>query len=61
MIDVDGGNNLMYLPLDKIIKPSNPSNYQDNKERNDNSANQLSDKLKLDRNTFDPRKRQVYE
>ena len=65
MIDVDGGNNLMYLPLDKIIKPSNPSNpsnYQDNKERNNNnSTNQLSDKLKLDRNTFDPRKRQVYE
>ena len=34
MIDVDGGNNLMYLPLDKIIKQTNPSNYQDNKERN---------------------------
>ena len=59
MIDVDGGNNLMYLPLDKIIKPSTSSTGKENDNRNDKSS--LSDKLNLDRNTFDPRKRQTYE
>ena len=59
MIDVDGGNNLMYLPLDKIIKPSTSSTAKENDNRNDESS--FSDKLNLDRNTFDPRKRQTYE
>ena len=59
MIDVDGGNNLMYLPLDKIIKPSTSSTGKENDNRNDESS--FSDKLNLDRNTFDPRKRQTYE
>ena len=59
MIDVDGGNNLMYLPLDKIIKPSTSSSGKENDNRNDDSS--FSDKLKLDKNTFDPRKRQTYE
>ena len=59
MIDVDGGNNLMYLPLDKIIKPSTSSTGKENDNRNDESS--FSEKLNLDRNTFDPRKRQTYE
>ncbi|MED5274606.1 MAG: FtsH protease activity modulator HflK, partial [Pseudomonadota bacterium] len=61
MIDVEGGNNLMYLPLDKIIRPSNTLNNQNNEGRDGSDVDALTDKLKLDRNTFDPRKRQVYE
>ena len=60
-IDVEGGNNLMYLPLDKIIRQSNTLNNQNNKGRDGSDVDALTDKLKLDRNTFDPRKRQVYE
>ncbi len=59
MIDVDGGNNLMYLPLDKIINPSTSSTSRGNDNKNTDSN--FSDKLKLDKNTFDPRKRQTYE
>ena len=59
MIDVDGGNNLMYLPLDKIINPSTSSASREND--NKNTESNFTDKLKLDKNTFDPRKRQTYE
>ena len=60
MIDVDKGNNLMYLPLDKIIN-SNTTNNENNTSRNQGSQNPFSEKLKLDKNTFDPRKRKKYE
>ncbi|MEC9206131.1 MAG: FtsH protease activity modulator HflK [Pseudomonadota bacterium] len=59
MIDVDGGNNLMYLPLDKIINPSS-SNDNQNTNRNEQKKS-FTEKLQLNKNTFDPRKRKAYE
>ena len=59
MIDVDKGNNLMYLPLDKIINPSS-SNDNQNTNRNEQKKS-FTEKLQLNKNTFDPRKRKAYE
>ena len=59
MIDVDGGNNLLYLPLDKIIKPSTSSTTEGGSQPR--TTESFTDKLKLDRQTFDPRKRKIYE
>ena len=61
MIDIDGGNNLLYLPLDKILESTkqstSPSN-QINKMTDDNKS--LSEKIRLNRDSFNSRKRSLY-
>ena len=58
MIDIDGGNNLLYLPLDKILESKNNQNNRDiNKDSKDNT---LLDKIRINRESFDKRKRNLY-
>lgn len=59
MIDVDGGNNLLYLPLDKILEPRmiGGSNNTDANVVNNNS---LSNKIQRSRDNFNSRKRDLY-
>ena len=45
MIDVEGGNNLLYLPLDKMIQPSAPSASTDTSTSAGINTRQVSDRL----------------
>ena len=61
MIDVDGGNNLMYLPLDQLVNKnrSEQKNSANISNRNDESNNIL-DRINDNKNTFNLRKRDLY-
>jgi membrane protease subunit HflK len=62
MIDIDGGNNLIYLPLDKILestKQSTSSSKQINRMSNGGDKS-LSEKIRLNRDSFNSRKRNLY-
>ena len=63
MIDVEGGNNMMYLPLDQLINRNQP------KIANQNGGNQSStgvdntsimDRITSNKNNFNLRKRDLY-
>ena len=63
MIDVEGGNNMMYLPLDQLINRNQP------KAENQNNGNQSSagvgstsimDRINSNKNNFNLRKRDLY-
>lgn len=57
MIDVDGGNNLMYLPLDQLINRNTPRYNDDVTDQdNDNIMNQINN----NKNNFNLRKRDLY-
>jgi modulator of FtsH protease HflK len=61
MIDIDGGNNLLYLPLDKILestKQSTSSSNQINRISDDDKS--LAEKIKSNRDSFNSRKRNLY-
>jgi len=61
IIDVDGGNNLLYLPLDKILestKQSSSSSNKINKMSDDDES--LSEKIQSNRDSFNSRKRNLY-
>ena len=58
MIDVDGGNNLMYLPLDQLIK-RNPSKSYDNNLEQDNDSS-IMNQINNNKNNFNSRKRDLY-
>ena len=57
MIDIEGGNNLMYLPLDQLIN--------NNQARNDNVRQQtenevtIMDRINANKNNFNLRKRDL--
>ena len=62
MIDIDGGNNLIYLPLDKILestKQSTSSSQQTNRMSNGGDKS-LSEKIRSNRDSFNSRKRNLY-
>lgn len=44
MIDVEGGNNLLYLPLDKIVKSGDANSPFSQQNISDNNARQLTDR-----------------
>ena len=58
MIDIEGGNNLMYLPLDQLIN--------NNQARNNNESQQtenevtIMDRINANKNNFNLRKRDLY-
>ena len=60
MIDVDGGNNLLYLPLDKILEPrmQNSSNRSSSGTSNENKNKKK--KIQRSRDGFNSRKRDLY-
>tara|TARA_Y100000748_G_C15404408_1_gene452824 strand:- start:745 stop:945 length:201 start_codon:yes stop_codon:yes gene_type:complete len=64
MVDVEGGNNLLYLPLDKLMesKSKSPegSNNLSSPDISRNNMNSLSDKIRNNRNSFNSRKRDLY-
>jgi membrane protease subunit HflK len=60
MIDVEGGNNLLYLPLDKIMDSRSISSGSSIKAEPDNMRNSLSDKIRNNRDSFNSRKRDLY-
>ncbi len=59
MIDIDGGNNLMYLPLDKIIS-STPQQQSKSPRYGSESSDSLSDKIESNKDSFNLRKRDLY-
>ena len=61
MIDVEGGNNLLYLPLDKLMDPKStkPGGLTSTIEP-DTMRNSLSDKIRNNRDSFNSRKRNLY-
>ena len=60
MIDVDGGNNLLYLPLDKILEPRMQNNSNGSNSGSSNTNNSLSEKIRSSRDNFNSRKRDLY-
>tara|TARA_B100000941_G_scaffold69861_1_gene47267 strand:+ start:9878 stop:11014 length:1137 start_codon:yes stop_codon:yes gene_type:complete len=60
MIDLEGGNNLLYLPLDKILEDKRSDDKSSINNENSNTTNSLVDKIRMNRDSFTNRKRDVY-
>ena len=60
MIDIDGGNNLLYLPLDKILEPRMQNSSNTSNSGNSDSSSSLSEKIQRSRDSFNSRKRDLY-
>ena len=60
MIDLEGGNNLLYLPLDKILEDKRNDNESSPNNENSNTTNSLVDKIRMNRDSFNNRKRDLY-
>ena len=60
MIDIDGGNNLLYLPLDKILEPRMQNSSTMGNSGSSSNKNSLSDKIQNSRDSFNSRKRDLY-
>ena len=62
MIDIEGGNNMMYLPLDQLInRNQNRSNLdQDIQSSTTNSTPSILDRINDNKNNFNLRKRDLY-
>ena len=62
MVDIEGGNNMMYLPLDQLInRNQNRSNLdQDIQSSTTNSTPSILDRINDNKNNFNLRKRDLY-
>ena len=63
MIDVEGGNNMMYLPLDQLINRNQPKiTNQDNGNQSPSGVDNTSimDRITSNKNNFNLRKRDLY-
>ncbi len=60
MIDLEGGNNLLYLPLDKILEQKKSSDSDNSTNNSRQSQNGLIDKIRMNRESFSNRKRDLY-
>ena len=61
MIDVDGGNNMMYLPLDQLITRSKTKNSDEEVDMNTSDNNtSIMDRINNNKNNFNLRKRDLY-
>jgi membrane protease subunit HflK len=60
MIDIDGGNNLLYLPLDKILEPRMQNSSTMGNSGSSSTNNSLSEKIQNSRDSFNSRKRNLY-
>ena len=60
MIDLEGGNNLLYLPLDKILEQKKSSDSDNSTNNSRESQNGLIDKIRMNRESFSNRKRDLY-
>ena len=61
MIDVEGGNNMMYLPLDQLIN-RNQSKINNNEtlDQSLDSDTSIMDRINSNKNNFNLRKRDLY-
>ena len=62
MIDVEGGNNMMYLPLDQLIN-RNQSKINNNETLDqslDSDNTSIMDRINSNKNNFNLRKRDLY-
>ena len=62
MIDIDGGNNMMYLPLDQLIN-RNQNRTQSNQDMQSSTTNNnqtILDRINDNKNNFNLRKRDLY-
>ena len=60
MIDIDGGNNLLYLPLDKILEPRMQNSSTMGNSGSSSTNDSLSEKIQNSRDSFNSRKRNLY-
>ena len=60
MIDLEGGNNLLYLPLDKILEDKRSDESDSSMGENSKNTDSLVDKIRMNRDSFDNRKRDLY-
>ena len=62
MVDIEGGNNMMYLPLDQLInRNQNRANSdQDIQSSTTNSTPSILDRINDNKNNFNLRKRDLY-
>lgn len=62
MIDVEGGNNMMYLPLDQLINrnQNRSKSDQDMKSSTTNTTPSILDRINDNKNNFNLRKRDLY-
>ena len=60
MIDIEGGNNLLYLPLDKILESKKKDDELIDATSSNTSQNSLIEKIRRNRDSFSNRKRDLY-
>ena len=60
MIDIEGGNNLLYLPLDKILESKKKDDEVIDATSGNNNQNSLIEKIRRNRDSFSNRKRDLY-
>ena len=60
MIDLEGGNNLLYLPLDKILEDKRTNESDSVSTQNSSNNTSLVDKIRMNRDSFNNRKRDLY-
>ena len=58
LIDIEGGNNLMYLPLDQLINNKQPKNNNEMQEPDNDTS--IMDRINANKNNFNLRKRDLY-
>jgi membrane protease subunit HflK len=58
MIDIEGGNNLMYLPLDQLIN-NNQARINNGSQQTENEDT-IMDRINANKNNFNLRKRDLY-
>ena len=58
MIDVDGGNNLMYLPLDQLVNRNSAKPYDNTLEQDNDTS--IMNQINNNKNNFNSRKRDLY-
>ena len=60
MIDVEGGNNMMYLPLDQLINRSKTRINDDADVSTSENNTSIMDRINDNKNNFNLRKRDLY-
>ena len=61
MIDVEGGNNMMYLPLDQLINRNQSKlNNETTDQSSDSNNTSIMDRINSNKNNFNLRKRDLY-
>ena len=60
MIDVEGGNNMMYLPLDQLINRNQTRASGNESDDTTNESSSIMDQISETKNNFNLRKRDLY-